>query len=661
MRSILNILQIWFYEMKGIVKDKGILTFIVIVPLLYPLLYSFVYTNEVVRDVPVAVVDESNTALSRRLLRDIDATPDVELVARCDNMEEARRLIENHEAYGIVRIPGDFTKELSRGNQVPVGVYCDMSSMLYYKALLLAVTNVSLEINKDIKVSGYLPGTTDRQDEISRMPIEYDYVSLYNPQSGFAAFLIPPVLMLIIQQTLLLGIGMSAGNSRELYMGSLVPFHPWYKNAVHIVVGKALPYFMLYMLFAVYMFTAVTRMFTLPQLGDYGTLIAFVTPYILACIFIAMVLSSFIYRREDCILLIVFLSVPMLFLSGLSWPGASMPLFWKYVSWLFPSTFGMNGYVRIMSMNASLDDVRVEYMALWIQAGVYFILACILYRRQITRLIHRHGTHRDVKPSLINIKHNGVDYHIAESYRDMTQRIIELPGHDYKPLHTYCNNRNEVERIELDGRSFVIKKYKRPTLANCVIYTWFRKNKARRSFENALRLKTLGIGTATPVAYFSRRRYGFFHTGWFLCEYLPYDTLASVYEPGYDILRREVITRAFVKFTARLHDMGIRHKDYNPGNILFHKEADGYEFALVDINRMTFGRRPGIYRSVSSFMQCDLGLKDIFPIVDYYAGCRNFPVMLCHYFCHRYRVVLQARYLVKWPLKRCVSVVKSAF
>lgn len=221
------------------------------------------------------------------------------------------------------------------------------------------------------------------------MPIDYDYVPLYNPQSGFAAFLIPPVLMLIIQQTLLLGIGMSMGNSRERNMGNVIPFHPWYKNPVHIVVGKALPYFLLYILLAIYMFTAVTHMFTLPQLGHYTTFIAFIVPYLLACIFLAMVLSAFIYRREDCILLLVFLSVPMLFLSGLSWPSASMPAFWKYVSYLFPSTFGMNGYVRISSTGASLSDIRTDYMSLWIQAGVYFILACLFYRLQILRIVKK--------------------------------------------------------------------------------------------------------------------------------------------------------------------------------------------------------------------------------------------------------------------------------
>lgn len=391
MKSLLNILQIWFMEIKNTFRDKGILIFVLFVPLMYPLLYSYVYTNEVVRNVPVVVVDENNSALSRDMIRKMDASPDVDIIARCNNMDEAQEFLKRQQAYGIVRIPADFTKELAASRQVPVGVYCDMSSLLYYKAILLTATNVSLEINKNIKINHYITGTTRQQDEINKMPIQYDYVSLYNPQSGFAAFLIPPVLMLIIQQTLLLGIGMSMGNTRELYGGSVIPFHPYYKNPVHIVIGKALSYLTLYIVLAVYLFTFVTRTFTLPQLGDYTTFIAFVIPFILACTFMGMVVSAFVYRREDCILLLVFLSVPLLFLSGLSYPAPSMPAFWRYISYIFPSTFGMNGYVRISAMGASLSDIRSEFIGLWKQAGVYFILACLFYRRQIISLVRKYN------------------------------------------------------------------------------------------------------------------------------------------------------------------------------------------------------------------------------------------------------------------------------
>lgn len=387
MKSISNILQIWYNELATVMRDKGILIFVLFVPLAYPLLYSYVYTNEVVREVPAAVADESNSALSREFIRKMDASPDVRIHARCHNMAEAEELIRRQEVYGIVRIPSTFGRDIWQGGQTHVGLYCDMCSMLYYKALMLTATNVSLEMNKDIKVERHLRRTTDRQEEITRMPIEYDYVPLYNPQSGFAAFLIPPVLMLIIQQTLLLGIGMSAGDTRERWRGSFIPFHRAYKHPLHIVTGKTLFYFLLYFPLGIYMFTLVTRSFSLPQLGDYVSFLAFLTPFLLACIFLAMVLSALVYRREDCIMIFVFLSVPMLFLSGISWPGAAMPACWKYVSWLFPSTFGMNGYVRLQGMGASLHDVSFEYCGLWIQTGVYFLLACLLYRREISRLV----------------------------------------------------------------------------------------------------------------------------------------------------------------------------------------------------------------------------------------------------------------------------------
>lgn len=387
MKSISNILQIWYNELTTVMRDKGIMIFILFVPLAYPLLYSYVYTNEVVREVPVAIVDDSSSSLSREFVRKMDASPDVSVYRYCGDMAEAEELVNRQKVYGIVRIPSSFGRDIWEGGQTHIGLYCNMSSMLYYKALMLAATNVSLEMNKDIKVNRYLHTTTGRQEEIARMPIEYDYVPLYNTQSGFAAFLIPPVLMLIIQQTLLLGIGMSAGDTRERWQGSFIPFNRAYKNPFHIVAGKTLFYFLLYFLLGIYMFTVVTRCFGLPQLGDFGTFLAFLTPFLLACIFLAMVLSALVYRREDCIMIFVFLSVPLLFLSGISWPGAAMPRFWKYVSWLFPSTFGMNGYVRIQGTGASLRDVSFEYCGLWIQAGVYFLIACLLYRRQVVKLL----------------------------------------------------------------------------------------------------------------------------------------------------------------------------------------------------------------------------------------------------------------------------------
>jgi ABC-2 type transport system permease protein len=393
MKQFFNILQICRYEFIDVFHDRGVLIFIIFVPIFYPLLYSYVYTNEVVREVPVAVVDENRTNLSRELLRYIDATPDIKIRSYCNDMEEARDLVKKSKAYGIIRIPYSFTEDLSRGDQAYIGAYCDMSSMLYYKGIVLGTNMATFEKIKDIKIQRYVHGTTNREDEINKMPIDYEEVALFNPQSGFASFLIPPVLMLIIQQTLLLGIGMSMGRIRERNDGFIIPLKRAYKNPFNIVVGKMLFYFFIYIIMAIYMYTYVNKEFALPCIGGYDTFLAFIVPFILSCIFFSMVFSAFVYRREDCIMLFVFISVPLLFMSGVSWPGSAIPRFWKIFSYIFPSTFGMNGYVRISSMGAILHDVKFEYQSLWIQVGVYFVMACLIYRYQIKSLLSGRRKH----------------------------------------------------------------------------------------------------------------------------------------------------------------------------------------------------------------------------------------------------------------------------
>lgn len=382
-QGIHDLFYIWIQEFRTTFRDQGVLIFFVLVPLVYPLIYAFIYTNETIREVPAVVVDHSHSALSREYLRKVDASPEVDIVSHCADMEEARLMLKDRLAYGIIYIPAEFSDNIARGKQTQVSLFCDMSGLLYYKALLNANTSVSLDMNADIKVQR-AGNSTHRQDEITIYPIRYEDVALFNPTNGFAAFLIPAVLMLIIQQTLLLGIGLSAGTAREHNrFRDLVPINRHYNGTLRIVLGKGLSYFMVYALVSVYVLCVVPRLFSLIQIGQPGVLALFTLPYLAACIFFAMTASIAIRNRETCMLIFVFTSVPLLFLSGISWPGAAMPEFWRYFSYLFPSTFGINGFVRINSMGASLDEVAFEYRALWIQAGVYFLTTCWVYRWQI--------------------------------------------------------------------------------------------------------------------------------------------------------------------------------------------------------------------------------------------------------------------------------------
>lgn len=382
-QSLSDINYIFREELRTIIRDKGVIIFFFLVPIGYPILYAFIYTNEVVRNVPVAVVDDCRTVQSREYVRHLDASPDVQIVSYCANMSEAKRMIKHRDVYGIVHIPSDFTCRLNKGEQVYVGAYADMSGMLYYKSVLTANTNVSLAMNAKIKVkrSG---STTEQQEQVAEHPITYEEVSLYNPQNGFATFLIPAVLVLIIQQTLLLGVGMAAGTAREHNkFRELVPINRHHRGLMRIVAGKAYAYMLVYIPLCVYVLAVVPRLFSLNQIGNPWHIVCFTMPFLIASIFFAMTVSALVRHREMCIMLIVFTSVPLLFISGLSWPGSAVPSAWQAVSYVFPSSFGIHGFVAINNMGASLADVRHDWYMLWVQAVVYFFTTCMVYKASI--------------------------------------------------------------------------------------------------------------------------------------------------------------------------------------------------------------------------------------------------------------------------------------
>ncbi len=383
--GILDTFFIWKDELKNVFKDSGVMIFFFLVPFIYPLLYAFIYNNEVVHNAKMVVVDQSDSYLSREYIRKVDATADVKVVAVCSDMEEAKRMMDAKEAYGILYFPSEFSKNIHKGKQATVSLYCDMSALLFYKAFLLATTEVSLEIGKELRAQNN-PSSTIEQEKITINPIPYESVALFNSQNGFASFLVPAILILVIQQTLILGIGMLGGTAREKNrFHSLVPVSRHFNGTLRIVFGKSLTYILLYIVVCIWALGVVPKLFSLPQVGEPWTVMLFVLPYLFASIFLSMTLSGFMTSRESPMLVFVFTSVILLFISGVSWPKEAIPPFWKAVGYLFPSTPGIQGFIRINTAGASLNEVAHEYRTLWIQAGIYFITACIIYRYQIMR------------------------------------------------------------------------------------------------------------------------------------------------------------------------------------------------------------------------------------------------------------------------------------
>lgn len=378
-----DVCYVWWEEMKQVFKDEGVIIFFFIVPLVYPILYSWIYNNETVRNVPVAVVDDSHSSLSRKFIRMCDASPDVRVAFYAQDMDEAKSLVSRQLVKGIYYFPPDFELKVNRLEQSTMSVYCDMSLMLAYKAIFQTAQMVSLEVGTQLKTK-LGRHYTSREEAIAAKPLDYADVPIFNPSAGYGSFILPGVLILILQQTLVLGIGLSAGTSREKSRyGWLFPVSRHYHGVMRIVWGKTLCYFMIYAVMGVWLTIAVPSIFHFPQLAQWWDILMIMFPYTLACIFFGMSVSCMVKYRENVMLLMVFVSVPLLFMTGISWPQSNIPGFWQGVSWLFPSTFAVRAYVRMNSMGATLSDVLFEYRVLWLHTIVYFAVACLVYRFQI--------------------------------------------------------------------------------------------------------------------------------------------------------------------------------------------------------------------------------------------------------------------------------------
>ena len=374
---------IWRKEMTQVVKDEGVLIFFVFVPLVYPLLYSWIYNNEVVREVPVCVVDQSHSHLSREFIRMCDASPDVHVKYYAQDLDEAKSLVSRQLVKGIYLIPSSFAEDVYGLKRGVVSVYCDMSLMLTYKAIFQTAQMVTMEMGNELKTM--LGGRyTAREEAIATRPLDYEDVPIFSPAGGYGSSILPAVLMLILQQTLVLGIGLSAGTARdENPYRSLIPVgDSRYEHTFPIVLGKSMCYLMIFMVMGAWLSVAVPRLFHFPQLATAGSLLCLMVPYVLACTFFGMMVSCTVKYRENVMLIVVFVSVPLLFLTGVSWPQSSIPSYWQGVSWLFPSTFGARAYIRLNSMGADISDVMPELRILWIQAVCYFVLTLCVYRFQ---------------------------------------------------------------------------------------------------------------------------------------------------------------------------------------------------------------------------------------------------------------------------------------
>jgi len=179
--------------------------------------------------------------------------------------------------------------------------------------------------------------------------------------------------------------------------------------------------------------------------------------------------------------------------------------------------------------------------------------------------------------------HVGLD----EKYKEFQPFSQDIKEYFSKSDEVITAKRNIIKIIEQNGKKVVVKSFKIPNFINQFAYRFIRDSKAKRSFLNAGELVKLGINTPSPISYIEFFT-PFLKESFYICEYFDYDFEIRDVLKDENFKNRDEILKAFVAFSYSLHQKGVYHIDYSPGNVLIKVKDGEYHFSIVDVNRMKF-------------------------------------------------------------------------
>lgn len=380
-------------ELKGICGSAAVVLVVLGGVVGYGVLYNLLYAPNVVREVAVAVVDESFDESSRKWTRMLDATPQAKVYVSADNIQYANELLSGGKVEAVVKIPRDFDRKIVRGEQPTVEVVASTASLLCYEAVAEATAAVMLEMNaqKGAEMVAQLP--VEVASKISQTAtIQPLGTALFNTSRGYAQYLLPAVLVVIICQTLTMAVVMRMGADKRSGRVAFYGSRGVGLGSMCIVIGaKVMVYMAIYSVLIIFLFGLVPKVFGLPQLANAQEFGWVLVPTLISTILIALTISRFFEDSDSPLLVITFFSVGLILLAGISYPLGKMPLLWQIMHYALPAPTTISAYVSVNCMDAVAADVGIELRVLWAQCLCYLLTAALAMRHNVTNKGRKKG------------------------------------------------------------------------------------------------------------------------------------------------------------------------------------------------------------------------------------------------------------------------------
>ena len=365
-------------ECRRVLAIRGAFMLLVLAPWVYGLYYPQPFLNQILRKIPIAVVDNDLSELSRSIIQTLDASGAVSVAVQAETLAAARAALDRGDAFAVVGIPPETERDVLKGNTAHIPIYADATYLFIFRSMTNGIAVAINTLSSELAARGArTDGSLVKAALASASPAEILLQPIFNPVGGYASYIVPAAFVLILQQMLLIGASML----------TVVALAQTAGGAFASVLGRGIAHLTIYLPALALYFIVLPRFYGFSTLGHPVQLFALASLFTLATSFMGQAAGAWFKHPETPTLIFLGTSLPQLFLTGFSWPREAIPRPVLIAGYIFPSDFAIDGIVRIDQLGASLWEVARDWRGLWCLAVIYFALAVIsaafLKRRQV--------------------------------------------------------------------------------------------------------------------------------------------------------------------------------------------------------------------------------------------------------------------------------------
>lgn len=376
-----QLLTIAHYEVVHIFKDRILFLMVFFVPLLYALLFGMIYLSGTLQQVPLGIVDLSHSEESRSVVEVFENTPNFHVIPAVQTYTDLEAGMRNGTVRAGIVIPEDYAQKLAQHQLTQILTVYDGSNLIYgyntRKYLQQELNTFSVK-----HTAAYLSGLGMTKHEITNVmdTVSFRLQVWYNPTFSYATFIFIGLVIMILHQIGLLGIGLTV--TREKERNSWIQFLCTAIPSWKIFLGKILPYFVINVFNYGLLLWVAARFIDVKIEGSLSVILLLGFLFNVILVSLGFVISLYAPNSLQVTRYLMLLSVPLFVLSGYTWPGTHIPKFLNALAQIIPYTWMANGIRQATVKGLGLADLRITVMVLTVMAASITFFALTFTKRR---------------------------------------------------------------------------------------------------------------------------------------------------------------------------------------------------------------------------------------------------------------------------------------